>query len=58
MGPNNMSNEIIKKLPPQMLEEILMLFNYSLDKGIIPSQFVLAYLYPILKPNGGIMTSI
>ncbi|UZO00367.1 uncharacterized protein OCT59_011501 [Rhizophagus irregularis] len=50
-GPNNISNEIIKKLPSQMLEVILSLFNYSLEKGIIPSQFDLAYLYPIPKPQ-------
>lgn len=34
-----------------MREEILTLFNNCLDKGLIPSQFELAYLYPIPKPQ-------
>ncbi|UZO19337.1 uncharacterized protein OCT59_010634 [Rhizophagus irregularis] len=50
-GPNNISNEIIKKLLQQMLEVLLLIFNRCLEHGIIPSQFELAYLYPIPKPQ-------
>ncbi|GBC39340.2 RNA-directed DNA polymerase from mobile element jockey-like [Rhizophagus irregularis DAOM 181602=DAOM 197198] len=34
-----------------ILEELLSLFNNCLENGIIPSQFELAYLYPIPKPQ-------
>ncbi|CAG8687824.1 18884_t:CDS:2, partial [Rhizophagus irregularis] len=50
-GPSGITYEMIKQLPDEFLNELIILYNDIIDKGFIPSSWQDALLYPIPKPT-------
>jgi hypothetical protein len=50
-GPSKISYEVIKHLPDNIKEGLVILFNLMLQKGYVPHEWKHALLYPILKPK-------
>ena len=50
-GVDDIHNILIKALSPQILSELVDLFNYSFKKGIVPTQWKEGVIIPIIKPN-------
>lgn len=50
-GPNNISNEIIKKLPEIALKKLARVFNNMFSDGNYPSFWQESIIIPVLKPN-------
>lgn len=49
--PSGITYEMIKQLPDEFLNELIILYNDIIDKGFIPSSWQDALLYPIPKPT-------
>lgn len=50
-GKDEISNQLIKKFPPQLIEDLTSLFNVSLHSGKIPDGWKEGITVPILKPG-------
>jgi hypothetical protein len=50
-GPDNISNRLIKKLPNQVLQYLVKLFNGCLTLGYFPHSWKVAKVIAIPKPN-------
>ena len=51
LGPDGMSNEMLKQLPDPALKALLALFNRSWQKGKTPSAWRVATIIPIYIPS-------
>ncbi|CAG8671435.1 10439_t:CDS:1, partial [Paraglomus brasilianum] len=49
MGPDDISNEMIKQLPQNVLEVLLEIINFAIDTGITPKAWSYGLVYPIGK---------
>ena len=49
MGPDDISNEMIKQLPQNALEVLLEIINFAIDTGITPKAWSYGLVYPIGK---------
>lgn len=51
-GLDNLSNFLVKKLPPSAMDFLVILFNNCLNNGYFPKAWKMAKIYPLVKkPN-------
>ena len=50
-GPNGLNNRILKELSKELAEPLCNFFNFSLDKGVLPSSYNEANVCPIHKKD-------
>lgn len=50
-GDDDISNKLIKNLPPNVVESLVSLFNVSLQSSTVPAAWKLGITCPILKPG-------
>ena len=50
-GPDCIPNQLIKALNGCYLDDILVIFNQSISSGVIPSDWKIGHVIPILKPG-------
>ena len=48
-GHDSISNNLIKKLSPSILEPLVIIFNKSLETGVFPEEMKLADVVPLYK---------
>ena len=50
-GPDGITNYLIKQLKFELIPVLNVLFTKSLEQGVLPSQYLKAYIKPIKKPK-------
>ena len=50
-GPNGLNNRILKELSKELAQPLCNFFNFSLDKGVLPSSYKEANVCPIHKKD-------